>query len=547
MKTRILFISLFALSCASALAQNIDTSVEVTNDFASSVSEFNKISIEPAFPDSLRSFDMNFNYDVFQMPYKAAYDFTPYRIRIVPLGVRKSSSVFYMKAGAGYSFHPVFDAVFSPRTGDKFAFSLYQNFDGYMGNYRDYTASMEENGKRSGRDLHESFGVQGEWVLPVARLSFNAGYKGVYAGLGDILSGGPYHSFGGSVRLRSKALSEQFFRFDVAALYSYATEYGNGEPLDESSFTLRGRLEPRTDSKIRFVTDFSSNYTGYYSLMDAAAYSIFVAPKVLFDYRILHFSVGGALSYASTTEHNHFWLYPDVRVDLPILSDKLNLYAGVRGGDALNSYSSLKQRDHFFHYENGFSGIVYSRARYDVFAGLSGSIRSNLQYALSFGRKALSSAPLDAVSALGNRPAVSFNSFDLTYLDLSAIWESDKVEVFADASLNKSNVAGKFEDVFDVPAFQTCLQGSYNIRHRIYLALSMESCSRRSLVRSSDGTKLYLPSWVDLGLKGEYKYNRNLSFWVKGGNLLGARIEKTPFVSRMDGPCFSLGLLLELR
>lgn len=546
MKKRIFLLTALLLPL-QVFAQDIDTSVEVTNDFSSTTSDATKISIPPAFPDSLKRFDMSFDYEVFQTPYKGAYDFTPYTIRIVPLASQKRRGTFFARAGAGYSFHPELEAVYCPDLGEKFSLSLVQNFEGYMGRYHGYDRDLSASGKISGRDLSENFAVQGGAHLGASTLSFGASYEGIYANLGDFLSGGPWHDFGAGARLLSDPMSQDFFSYDVSALYDYSIEYGNASALRQSNFALKGTLEPSTGSPTRFVTDFASQSTLYYGLFDSAAYSMDVNPKALMEFGVLKLSAGATLSYVYTTENNHFWIYPDLKADVSLLSGGLDIFAGVGGGDRINSYSSLKRQEHFFHYEEGFSGVGYRRDRYDAFAGVSGSLFSRFQYNLTAGHKAVSDAPLYAVSSSADRFSVAFRDYNLTYLDASLFFQSEALSIDALVKIEHSDIAANLNDVFSLPLARVRLHGEYNIRHRIFVGASFDSCSKRTMTRSSDGAVLSLPCWYDLSLYGEYKWNRLLSFWARGGNLLGSRVVTAPFVSRADGPYFTLGVSLELK
>ena len=75
----------------------------------------------------------------------------------------------------------------------------------------------------------------------------------------------------------------------------------------------------------------------------------------------------------------------------------------------------------------------------------------------------------------------------------------------------------------------------------MFVGLDCEFSSARK-----DVDKAYLiPGYADLGLSLEYMTARNISFWLKGGNLLGMTIQKNPFYA-VKGPYFTLGICLNL-
>ena len=77
MKTKLIFVSVAILSAVPAFSQGIDQSVEVTNEYETRFSDFHKRTVAESVPDSLYRLDYNFDYAVFDSPYKGSYDFTP--------------------------------------------------------------------------------------------------------------------------------------------------------------------------------------------------------------------------------------------------------------------------------------------------------------------------------------------------------------------------------------------------------------------------------------------------------------------------------------
>ena len=70
---RYIFLAAALLAGAAASAQNLNPTVQVTNDYETKPMEVEKNSVRMAVPDSLLKFDWNFNYSVFDNPYRGAY------------------------------------------------------------------------------------------------------------------------------------------------------------------------------------------------------------------------------------------------------------------------------------------------------------------------------------------------------------------------------------------------------------------------------------------------------------------------------------------
>ena len=107
-----LYISIAALwTCAALGAQNLDPTVEVRRTYEGKLLEAHKPSLEMSVPDSVTRFDLDFDYSVFNNPYKGAYEFNPYKMLMSPLTGRDSQRKFHMRVGAGYELHPYLDLL----------------------------------------------------------------------------------------------------------------------------------------------------------------------------------------------------------------------------------------------------------------------------------------------------------------------------------------------------------------------------------------------------------------------------------------------------
>ena len=71
-----ILILLPAAICASA--QDIDPTVEVSRTYQGKMMEVHKPMISMQIPDSVMQFDLDFDYSVFDSPYKGTYEFNPY-------------------------------------------------------------------------------------------------------------------------------------------------------------------------------------------------------------------------------------------------------------------------------------------------------------------------------------------------------------------------------------------------------------------------------------------------------------------------------------
>ena len=59
-------------------AQTLDPTVEVSRSYEGKLMEVHKPALVMSVPDSVFRFDLNFDYSVFESPYKGSYEFNPY-------------------------------------------------------------------------------------------------------------------------------------------------------------------------------------------------------------------------------------------------------------------------------------------------------------------------------------------------------------------------------------------------------------------------------------------------------------------------------------
>ena len=96
---RLIAVSILAFAFAGAWAQKYDPTVEVTKDFVSKMSDAQKVEVNTPLPDSLSRFNLKFDYEVFDKPYKGSYTFTPYNVMLIPDDNPIKRPFFYLNAG----------------------------------------------------------------------------------------------------------------------------------------------------------------------------------------------------------------------------------------------------------------------------------------------------------------------------------------------------------------------------------------------------------------------------------------------------------------
>ena len=76
-------------------AQNLDPTVEISRAYEGKILDANKPLREMTVPDSVSTFRLDFDYSVFDKPYKGAYDFNPYLMNMRPSETVEQQQTFY--------------------------------------------------------------------------------------------------------------------------------------------------------------------------------------------------------------------------------------------------------------------------------------------------------------------------------------------------------------------------------------------------------------------------------------------------------------------
>lgn len=588
----------------SAAAQNLNPTVQVTNAYDGKLMDISKKEIAMNVPDSLLSFDWNFNYSVFDNPYKGAYEFNPYVIEMRPDPAVYDGTRLYLRAGAGYSLHPEALIVWNPNLKGRFGISVYNDFRGYFGNYTDVLAGkVEPNVFQLAKgdavrasEMSDRLGAVLRYELTKAILSFDTGLDFIRSTAADTASctNSPllvsHKAFLNKNILRARSIDpHSTFKYDLSAHFDILSD----TYLPLAAMAETGIKETAFGGELLFDYSLTDEYSlrldtdlDWYrpspARMPRATLAELV-PTFNISLERFHFEAGMRFSKLwrsdsaeptadmdnpeSARSYHKRLLFPHLKLDYELVDDALVFFAGLTGGRKYNSYAGYLSEDHRF---AGFSSDLFmtglsdaSVNSFDASIGLSGRIGHRLQYKLDGGFARMFNAPMQGLGSADFLNPFSFwydmADYDLLYGDISASWLSDRLEVSTDMRLQKA----EFHTLgypASLPAFSGTGLIRYNWNKRVYAAVSAEWATKRHIdgliadfgpeaLHSQDfaagSAEYHIPGWVDLGVSLEYKTGSRLSVWAKGGNLLNQMVLRDLVVAER-GPYFSVGISVTL-
>ena len=232
MKRIIISIAIMVSAAFSSAAQNLDPTVEVSRRYEGKLMDVHKPVMEMTVPDSLYRFDLDFDYSVFDNPYRGSYEFNPYTMDMKPQARAFTPSRFYLNAGAGYTIHPTMDILWSPVFKSPFRMDVYGTHRSYVGDYRTphVGAKAAKNYFDWGYDLLSKAGVDMGYDWEKVAFDFGVSYYGV--AVNEAFSKGAYNAADAYFAVKSKGLGK--FMYGTSLSY----RYGNAGQMDEHLFDL---------------------------------------------------------------------------------------------------------------------------------------------------------------------------------------------------------------------------------------------------------------------------------------------------------------------
>lgn len=526
MKKIIISLAIFVLAAFASSAQNLDPTVEVSRRYEGKLMDVHKPVMEMAVPDTVYKFDLDFDYSVFDNPYKGSYEFNPYTMDMSPQSGAFVPSRFYLNAGAGYTIHPTFDLVWSPVFSSPFKLGVYGTHRSYVGDYRTPHVGGNAAGKyfEWGYDLLSKAGADMSYDWEKFSLDFGGSYYDV--AVKDAFSKGVYNAVDAYVAIKSKGLGK--FMYDAAFAYRYGNAYAVNEHLFDFSASIGHQVRPYN----RMIIDFGVDFGTYQGLQQASFADVWVAPRYVREKGRLTTSVGLRVSVVTSqspafSKANQY-VYPDVRVSYNVIKDAMKLYLNVTGGESVNTYASLIDRNHHFNWAYSVSGapvLGSSVERVRPELGIDGRISSFFSYRLHCGYLMKDNAAMDVIVA-GYRPGLGYGKYQQAYA--GAQWTMELEAFRWDAAFMYSRSWGLPELTgawFVKPAdFKAETSAVYNWRKRVFVGVDCEFASNAKTIVSD----VYLPYYVDLGAYAEYVVNGKFSVWLRGGNLLDMEIQRNP-------------------
>lgn len=554
-------------------AQDLDPTVEVRRAYEGKLFEAHKPPLTMSVPDSLLRFDLDFDYSVFESPYRGSYEFNPYTLAMAPVRSSQNPGRFHMRLGAGYELHPVLDLVWAPVLRDRFRMDVYASHNSFIGKYRELGPAENVSGdllfgdigvRTKGYDFLTNAGTQMRFDWYKGRLDFGASYFGIAQK--DWIRKRGYDALDVNLGISSKSDRPEYFMYDIKAAYRFAqdrTDFAGYEGMMEHDVRFDAVLGQIFGASGTLLFDVGAEFAAYSGAIAASAGDVRIVPHYVIETGRWRFDLGVRVSANVSARNAGFfaakgqYVYPDVNISVAAIPDAMKIYARIGGGERINTMRSLLEEDRHLDMSMGRDGVLFDNSveRVSTVLGFEGRISTRFSYNLrggyvNYGNMLFSGIAMveDGISAR-YIPMSGYSACNNAFVALDWDWKAECIDFKGAVVYDKFWGIADPEGLLSPAAFHGNTSFTYNWKRRIFVGTDCSWSTSRTAMLNGPGLhepkEAKVPGYADLGVFFEYSFNRKFSLWARGGNLLNMPVLRSPLYAE-GGINFTAGICLNL-
>lgn len=494
-----------------------------------------KLQIPASVADSLRRFDVSFDYSIFNRPYTDLYDFKPREsIQLETVGPNRPP-VFYAKVGTQYPLIPTAELYLQSRPKNGFGIGLFGSHNSFIGSVPD-VASIDRMSVRQMQN-RVGGGITYDWATGEFMFDVRYDYNSFDYKLSDINPNGNKSVLDFTANFNSAFTEDNSLYYDITGGYTY-TKFANSRDslvqMAESFVHVKGYVGASFEIH-RVYVDMNIEFATYSGLKNYSSGIVEFSPIYEYSRKFvsarLGAKFGSSFGYArgDTGQQSDLGaensIFPDVDARFTLIDKALWIHAVAKGGNDLNPFSKLTGECCMLMPQ---SEILAGKRNVDASLAVESVIRGRLSLNLMGGytmyTKKLVYCPVMNDDGPKRIMAGYLDANDLSF-GMEVFWKSSDFTIGGKFTYNKYTNRETKEKVTELPAVTSNAFVRYSFRERLIASLDVA-------YSSSTGGMMYgayeVPAIIDANINLNYKISHNFSVFAKCGNILNQRNQYVP-------------------
>ncbi len=410
--------------------QKIDPTVEVERDFESKMPNIHKSRLNTAVNDTLGNFNLNFNYSIFDKPYKDLYEFSPLPSVQIQNNLETKYPVFMAKASIGVPANPIADIWFQPYFKGGSTLQFNASYNGFYDKIELIGITPQKKITKLGRkaaannhtfDIGGTYGYNwssGELSLslnyssnyntyygftinsPIMPIKSASEGESIYSNIEDNIYmkdnfSHRYNQVGAKFSIGSINAAGRGAKINYNLNLSYLNTSDNLPPngiissgteytrLNESYIKASGEIGPSLGRYSKFTIGVNSQTVIYKNIQDYNYGILDITPQYTMESKRFILKAGIKISSRYTnrenTDKNHQKLFVNASISYEIAKNNFWIYANLNGGNYINAYSSLLDDNKWI---SQYADLKAGSMPHILKGGFRGQIRNRFSYHL---------------------------------------------------------------------------------------------------------------------------------------------------------------------
>lgn len=564
-----------ALSFTGHAQTQIDPTLEVKRDFDAKLANIIKSKIPAKVADSIRSFNLGFEYSIFNKPFKDLYEFSPLPSAQIQKPVKTRNPFIYAKMGLSYPIAPSLEMYIQPNMPQNMRLLILAGHNSFL----DDIKMSKENGNMTTRGTNSVYAMNMKNRLGAAynlnwdtgELNFEFNYKRdlfTYYGFADddLPAGLDYIKIKDAGFMRD-SMSHQYdklsAKFGIRSVNSKPNSfyYNFGVYVsminDKPSLPQEWEYEKFKENYVKFSATFGPRFAKYHNLFIGFEYqgantpgiekinreSIDIYPHYKFEFKSFDFNLGAKFNYAHTPAKNSWSAFLVADATLEVIKNNLWFKASIDGENNFMTYHKIIEINPWVAPD---ILMMNTKSPLQISFSALGQSKDRLSYNVFVSYTMYKDAPYFYNSPFGlyNLMRVGYYKQNRFSAGGEVSWKSKDLQSGLRFTYNSYNQPDSPAPAYNKVPVEVSGFARYNWRERIVIGGDFLHRAKSPAMFRTQSGESFIGSFTKIDLNGTYVYDRNLSFYVQLNNILNAK-EQYFLYYKQIGFNFGAGITLK--